>query len=317
MNTSNNSKEQKQQIVNLAIEEYLNTPENLRSLTKLGEKYGVKRQTISKHLKQRGFDIINYQNRSRLNVNAFDDMKSEEQYYWLGFMYADGNISSTGYRIEIGLSIKDLEHLEKFRKFLNLETPIRTGIDKKGFGFCHLSVRNKHMWKTLNNLGCIPCKSLTLKFPKIKIFNNNKINILHFIRGYVDGNGCLTYYKNSKGFINTEVSLVGTKEFLEKIKLIFGNQHGYIQNKSCKNWENKAYSLTFSGAIARKFARFLYEKATIYINRKYEKYLYFCRLEEESSLRKSSKIGEGWDANTEITSKITKGLEVLQSVESE
>ncbi len=43
MNTSNNSKEQKQQIVNLAIEEYLNTPENLRSLTKLGEKYGVKR----------------------------------------------------------------------------------------------------------------------------------------------------------------------------------------------------------------------------------------------------------------------------------
>lgn len=303
MNNSNNSKEQKQQIINLAIEEYLNTPENLRSLTKLGEKYGVKRQTISKHLKQRGFDVINYQNRVRLNENAFDNMQTEEQYYWLGFMYADGNISSTGNRIEMRLSIKDLSHLEKFRQFLNLETEIRTGI-YNGNGFCHLSVRNKHLWNTLNNLGCIPCKSLKLKFPDIKIFNGNKLNILHFIRGYVDGDGCLSYYKYGNS-INTEVNLVGTKEFLESVKQLFGNQYGYIQNKSCTNWNNKSYSLSFQGMRARKFARFLYEKATIYLQRKYDKYLYFCHLEEESSLRKSSKIGEGWDANPELTKLIS------------
>ena len=63
--------------------------------------------------------------------------------------------------------------------------------------------------------------------------------------------------------------------------------------------------------VARKFARFLYEKATIYLERKYEKYLYFCRLEEESSLRKSSKIGEGCDANTEVSSEMTQGSEPL------
>ena len=56
---------------------------------------------------------------------------------------------------------------------------------------------------------------------------------------------------------------------------------------------------------ARKFARFLYEKATIYLQRKYDKYLYFCHLEEESSLRKSSKIGEGCDANPELTKLIS------------
>lgn len=303
MNNSNNSKEQKQQIINLAIEEYLNTPENLRSLTKLGEKYGIKRQTISKYLKQRGFDVINYQNRIRLNENAFDNMQTEEQYYWLGFMYADGNISSTGNRIEIRLSIKDLSHLEKFRQFLNLETEIRTGICN-GNGFCHLSVRNKHLWNTLNNLGCIPCKSLKLKFPDIKIFNGNKLNILHFIRGYVDGDGCLSYYKHGNS-IKTEVNLVGTKEFLESVKQLFGNQYGHIQNKSCTNWNNKSYALSFQGMRARKFARFLYEKATIYLQRKYDKYLYFCHLEEESSLRKSSKIGEGCDANPELTKLIS------------
>lgn len=47
--------------------------------------------------------------------------------------------------------------------------------------------------------------------------------------------------------------------------------------------------------------RRLYENATIYLERKYNKYLEFCRLEEESSLRKSSKIGEGCDANPEVT----------------
>ena len=40
-----------QQLINVIIQEYLETPENQRSLTKLGTKYGVKRQTISKYLK--------------------------------------------------------------------------------------------------------------------------------------------------------------------------------------------------------------------------------------------------------------------------
>ena len=307
----------KQNLINLAIKEYLETPEEERSLTKVGEKYGVRRQTISKHLKNRGIEVVNYQNRARLDETVFDSMDTEEQFYWLGFLYADGNISKTGNRLEVALALKDIDHLEKFRNFLKLTTEIKTVL-RNGHYICRLYVRNKHLWETLNNLGCVPCKSLILEFPKKEIFKNNKMFILHFIRGYVDGNGCLGYYWNKQHTsINTQVSIVSTESFLNSIKKLFGNKHGYIHNKSSKNWENKAYQLTFNGAIARKFARYLYEKATIYMQRKYEKYLYFCRLEEESSLRKSSKIGEGWDANTEITSKMAKGLEVLQSVEIE
>lgn len=73
----------------------------------------------------------------------------------------------------------------------------------------------------------------------------------------------------------------------------------------------------YGGAIARKFARYLYENAKIYLDRKYKKYNEFCRIEEESSRRKSSKIGEGCDANTEVSSVITKGTETLQSVVGE
>ena len=307
----------KQNLINLAIKEYLETPEEDRSLTKVGEKYGVRRQTISKYLKDMGIEVVNYQNRARLDETVFDSMDTEEQFYWLGFLYADGNISKIGNRLELTLALKDIDHLEKFRNFLKLTTEIKTVL-RKGHYACRLYVRNKHLWGTLNNLGCVPCKSLILEFPKKEIFKNNKMFILHFIRGYVDGDGCLSYYWNKQHTsINTQVSIVSTESFLNSIKKLFGNKHGYIHNKSSKDWENKAYQLTFNGAIARKFARYLYEKATIYMQRKYEKYLYFCRLEEESSLRKSSKIGEGWDANTEVNSGITKGPESLQSVESE
>ena len=311
-----NEKERKQYKINLALEEYLDTPEEQRSLTKLGQKYGIKRQTLSKYLKDRGYEVINYQNRLRCNETVFDKIDNEEASYWLGFLYADGNISSVGNRLEVHLSIKDLSHLEKFRKFLNLSTEIRSGIDSKGYGFCHLSIRNKHLWNTLNNLGCHPQKSLTLKFPNQNIFEGNKKELMkHFIRGYVDGDGCLCIYKNKNSY-RTELGLVGTKEFLEYINKLFKNK-GYIRNKSCKNWENKSYNLRFSDVPSRIIARFLYENSNIYLERKYNKYLEFCSLEDESPLRKSSKIGGSCDGNTEVSSEITKGSETPQSVEGE
>lgn len=293
------------EICKQALEEYLSTPETDRSLTKLGSKYNIRRQTLSERFKKWGYNIVNQQNRCRLNENAFDNINSEEQFYWLGFMYADGNISKEGNRIEMRLSIKDINHLEKFRDFLNLTTEIRTG-ETNGNGFCHLSVRNKHMWNSLNKLGCTPQKSLTLEFPKLSLFKN-KENMLHFIRGYVDGDGCLTVYKdNDKD--RTRLSMVGTEHFLSTINKIFNNR-GYLRNKSSTNYDNQAFELKFSDLPSRKLARYLYENATIYLDRKYEKFLEFCRLEEESSRRLSSNIGEGCDANPEINSEIAKGSE--------
>lgn len=80
-----------------------------------------------------------------------------------------------------------------------------------------------------------------------------------------------------------------------------------IRNKSCKKWPNKAFELRYSGSSARKVARILYENSTIYLTRKFEKFKKFCRFEEESSKAKSSKIGEGCDANPEVIEWMAKG----------
>lgn len=281
-------REQKQQIINLAIEEYLFLPEKERSLTKIGRKYGIQRQTLSRHLKALGKEVINYQNKCRIDPTVFDKIDTEEKAYWLGFLYADGNISSEGYRLEVNLSVKDLNHLLKFKKFLKLETDLLVDETK-----CRLAVRNKTIWNNLNQKGCIPCKSLKLKFPSISIFESLDL-VRHFIRGYFDGDGSIGIYRKE------EISFISTNEFLIELEKYLGIK-GYIRNKTSKNWPNKAFELKYSSLKARKIANLIYKDATIYLQRKYNVYKLFCLLEEESSRRKSSKIGESWDANTEVS----------------
>lgn len=303
-------KEEKLQIINLALQEYLETPEKERSLTKIGKKYKVKRQTLSKYLKERGYDVINYQNRLRIDETVFDVIDSEEKAYWLGFLYADGNIGSNEYKLEMNLSAKDSDHMKKFQNFLKYtEDKVRVSKSYSNFegstDVCRFSIRNKHIWSALNDKGCVPKKSLILTFPDLQIFTDKSL-VRHFLRGYVDGDGTLYTTKDVDGCINTCIGAVGTKEFLQ----------GFVDylceyTMVCKNNDSKAYSIKYGYAKARKVARMLYEGATIYLDRKYNKFLEFCHIEEESSNRKSSKLGEDWNVNTELTSEIAKGSEVV------
>lgn len=74
----------------------------------------------------------------------------------------------------------------------------------------------------------------------------------------------------------------------------------HLKNKSSENYNNLAFKLHYTNAKARVVARKLYENSNMYLNRKYNIYKEFCRFEEESSIAKSTKIGESCDANTEV-----------------
>lgn len=300
-----NERERYLKLIDSIIIEYLNTPETERSLTKLSNKYGVKRQTIAKYLKARGHKVINYQNLCRIDETVFDIIDTEEKAYWLGFIYADGNISSVGHRFEINLSVKDIDHMLKLKNFLKYTGEIRFGksiFNGKEFIQCRLSVRNEHLWNALNNKGCSPNKTLLLKFPNLSIFANWKL-VYDFIRGYCDGDGTLGLYNN-----RMQIGFAGTEEFLKGIEDFIGIK-GSLRSASQANRPNQIYILRYSMLKARKVARLLYEKSNIYLTRKFKIFESFCHFEEESSNAKSSKIGKSWNANTEVSSKITKGLE--------
>lgn len=142
------------------------------------------------------------------NENAFKD-NTEEMYYFLGFIFADGCLNKNG-SISININKKDIEILEKFKKYLQTDKPIfylnKTNSIMFTFG-------NKNILSTLKSFGLTQKKSLTLKFPSN--IPNNMIN--HFIRGYFDGDGCVSIL-HGKNLNRIRINLVGTYEFLFSIQ---------------------------------------------------------------------------------------------------
>jgi len=131
--------------------------------------------------------------------------------YILGFLCADGNIidsensSRTRY---VQFASKDKEILEKIRKALNSNHPIRIRSSQKKlfpngkyYTFSktfYFRIGNKKLVSQLEKLGVPARKSKIIKFPKVP-----SLYLSHFVRGYFNGDG--TVYvekrKNSKGKI--------------------------------------------------------------------------------------------------------------------
>ena len=254
----------------------------------------------------------------------FDRIDTEEKAYWLGFLWADGNISKPKrtvkekekpfYRIEISLKYEDVDHLLKFKKAINAETNIKkshTNFPQKER--CRLQFNSKHMWEVLNSYGCTPCKSLTLKFPNPSIFLDKSL-IKDFIRGYVDGDGCLSYA--NANHTKAILSILGTEDVLTNLQhwlpLEFENE---IFSRKDENSNVKV--LSFNGHRAYYVANYLYKDCNVCLKRKYDKYVEYCRLYEESYGKRLGKYGELWKENTVVNSEIAKGSESPYSVESE
>lgn len=263
------------------------SPEELKNLlisllkegktkSEIANNFNVSEGTIYNWFKKFGIKVKDYlEFRLSYNVHVFDTVDSEEKAYWLGFLYADGWVSylaiKNSYRIGLALNSIDIEHLRKFKAFLQ-DSRDDSAIKIYKYGpngnkiheGCRYVVCNEHLAKELINLGCTFRKSLTLTFPDIKKFNNPDF-IFDFIRGYMDGDGCLSRTILKSGKLYPRLEIVGTNDFLTGvIKYLpqFGNVHA-INNE--RLFRANAY-----GKKAREIANKLYGHATIYLDRKYE-----------------------------------------------
>ena len=249
-----------------AIEEY---KLGKLSLAKIAGKYQIDRGHLSDMLKRENVEIINKQNLPRVNEHVFDSIDTEEKAYWLGFMFADGNIGKNRDSIELSLSSKDYEHMLKFKKFLqyinNLKITNTNFINSKRV---RLVFNSKNMHNTLNAYGCVPRKSLILEFPKIEIFKDTNL-IKDYIRGYIDGDGCLSYF--DKLHKSPNITILGTKKFLEELLK-------HIPIKANINKRNNIYILNISRKKAYDLSNYIYSNCTIYLERKYLRYKEYCRL---------------------------------------
>lgn len=265
------TKEQKEKIVNLYVEEKLSTP-------KIGKIMGCNYNKICRILDEYGIERTNNGLRKyHLNETYFDSIDTPNKAYLLGLLGADGcNFPPKG-TVFIALQETDRELLEKINIEIGNETPLRV-VDQskrksdKNYSYsnmCVLNMYSKHICTSLEKLGVIRNKSLELKFPNI-----DEDLYSHYLRGYFDGDGSV--YQHVKNEHNKKITLTftSTEQFCKKIKEIVENKLGIycgIYDASCHNGITKVASL--SGASAIKLLDWMYKDADLYLQRKYDRYI--------------------------------------------
>lgn len=249
------------ELVNEFIDYYTN---NIISLNKLSKMFDVSVDTIRSYFNKNGIQIINRQNQTNRFSNIFEVIDTEEKAYWLGFLYADGYLNRTqpGH-IELGLKKDDYDHIEKFKKFINSNNKISYRSKTKSY---RLSFSDLKMYNDLINHGCLECKSLILKAPNLQ-YNLKR----HFIRGYVDGDGCLIYRRNDP--LSMTISIIGTEDVLKFIyKSIFEDDDFILLQDNRFHNEYTKY-ITFGRERSRIASYILYEDSKIYLQRKFDRHI--------------------------------------------
>lgn len=263
-----------------------------KTYTEIGKSLSVGRKSISHWLRKGGYetDPKNVRNtkvsrKYPLDENVFETIDTKEKAYWLGFLYADGYVSDSKNDIEIGLAEKDIEHLNKAKLFFKTDRPLMKKVkrmnEKEYIGY-KLTVTSHKLKKDLINKGCTTRKSLTLKFPTEEQVPRELIS--HFIRGYFDGDGSVTYSNYGK---QIAAEILGASDFIDGlIEWI-----GFSSTKHSFNHSPSTFRIQMFGAKAMSFYERIYEDAHTYLDRKYIKYVNFAP--STSNHRSASiKIGE-------------------------
>ena len=258
---------------------------------------------------QKEYNIIArdyFEYRLDYDVHIFDKIDTEEKAYWLGFLYADGNVrkEKLNNSVTIHLNAIDIDHLRKFKVFMKdtrdesvIKIQHRLSPTGNPQTMCSYMICNDNLRNDLIKHGCVPAKSLILTFPDESHFESPDL-IIDFIRGYIDGDGCLSSSNKSR----VSVSVRGTFDFLSGIIKYFpefGKVHSEIDKKG-----RTQYKIYCTGEKARAVANKLYGHATIYLDRKFEKFTALFKYKDSET---SGNIGEICDDNTEITNEIAKG----------
>lgn len=245
-------------------------------------KYDISEPTIKRYMLEHN---INYKSdhgrKNHFNKSFFNNIDTEHKAYWLGFIYADGSIGKTDKtqttenRLSINISAKDIELLYKFAESINYNNP-KIQVYKPNestYGtndMCRIYLNSVELVNDLKNHGIKPNKTINgVSFP----FESMHQDLYkHFIRGFFDGDGCISIHsrENSFGF-----SIIGEKDILLSVQQILMSKCNLNKTK-LTDYPHKSfeiYDLRYGGRLqVQRIFNYLYSDATIYLERKYNKF---------------------------------------------
>jgi len=215
-----------------------------------------------------------------LNEDFFETIDTEQKAYWVGFLAADGCISSGRDQklIILSLSTKDRDHVIKFRDALDATYPIKdrrlTGRHRTTTFSSRIRMTSRKMSLDLTAHGVPPRKTFILKSP----IGVPGCLIHHYVRGYFDGDGGIHIRKNGTG---SRVSIAGTLELVTFICDTLGFGHVYDHPPKRMSY----FKIDKKTEIGR-FFDCIYKDATVYLKRKFDIFVKRELVEEGGCLLK-------------------------------
>lgn len=248
------------------------------SMRKIADKLNISIDSIYKYMKL--YEIPyekHYQKIYSCDENIFS-YDTPESFYLAGFIAADGSVQNRKYSkiLKIALSKKDKDHLEKIKTLLKSNHPIKdykvkpSKLVKKSHYCSEIQITSHSLVNDLQRFNIVQNKTLTYIMPKWLI-KHPLVN--HFMRGYFDGDGTISWCGLGKGRTVKQLifSILGTKTFIHQYRNLLINNCFLNKAKitTCKN----VYKISYSGNIInKKLYYFLYENASIYLDRKYKRF---------------------------------------------
>lgn len=257
--------------------------QNGESIKSLAKRNNVSVSYMYKLLNQEGYKMKNNIEKSQkfgCDSNYFENIDDEHKAYWLGYIYADGYITSDLVRFGISLATKDRGMLELLREDIKATYRICDYISNSGYvantAYSRLLVSDRIFVSHLVRQGVIPKKTKTLKRP-----NLCDEMVRHFIRGYFDGDGCFNYSVKSHNYTSGSVEILGTRDVLDFIESVLLRE---------KIIERKYLDLTKKphGGIMRfrftrrkdiyNFYKYIYTDSIIFLDRKHNKFNEYIKI---------------------------------------
>jgi hypothetical protein len=198
-----------------------------------------------------------------VNHSAFD-LLTDDACYWIGFLMVDGHTRDN--KISLGLKQSDKHHVEKFRSFVNSNSPIIDVPNDKGVFLgqpsSRFSIWSNKIATILNSHGVIHQKSL---IAKALILQNNR----HFWRGVVDGNGTVAAYKHNNKWgvhVRPVLTLCGSKSLMQQFSEFVYSVIGEPRKTVRKTATTYVVSVYTHQAIA--MIKILYGQCSVALDRK-------------------------------------------------
>jgi hypothetical protein len=197
-----------------------------------------------------------------IDEDYFSRIDSEREAYALGYFVAEACLQRRAHRsisVHIKVSINEREHLQKLiSQFSNYQVRIGHGEKEP---VCVVQITSTKIANDLHSWG-VPFPRELSRFPRIdpSLFN-------HFIRGVWDGDGTICKSDGQWIFV-----VCGSYPLLEGIQRVLIQKCNLMQVKICRDSRRFLYYLKYTGnKQVPRILSWLYEKAKIYLERKYRK----------------------------------------------